>query len=714
LPKKCFEGVVWFKKTVVKANGKEYVYGQLIQSYRRESDGKPAHRVVAKMGRIDLELADNLQVAFRAYQDGNCVAIVEPDVLAPSIQPIAHYSFLDVAVLHQLWGRLGLDRLLCALDENNRKIPFGDMVFALAANRCLDPASKVEATRWYQRTALPELLGHAPKAFNNTRVHRTLDQLADVEDTLQKKLLQVIGRHHVTSGVFIDVTDTWFEGRGPSLAEFRKTKEGLWRLKIGIVLATTQDGLPLRWKVIAGRAGEQQALLQAAQWVREQSRGSEDQPFVVDRAMGNIKNIAQMKAAGIPYLTALRSHAIDRFLPDHPVFELADGIDATHPDARTQLETAAQTHGLTRIDKNNYGLVPGTIEPVLTQEQMPSVHIVRTQEALASAGTLQQLLDEGVTQKQAAQHLGLKPTKAHTLLGLLKLSPQIQEAIVAGNNTVSVSKLSNLAKMPLSEQLAEWKTLKDQQRNVTAADTPNAASNLAVFFHPARFIARRREIAEKHQFLDEQLDDLNRRLLSPNSRRTQASIQKEVSSQLLNPKDFQALFDVHITKSRVVAGCPRFQVHIEENDEWRKARCRDGFLVLAANPNLSADPLTFQRWYSAKNAIEAGFRNIKSHLKLRPVYVYTDPSVRAHVSICMLALLLRRSLELACQELTADSIFSLLSHVNLNELMITGQTKRTGLYTTTRPNSDQLAILKSLDMEQLTDVSRLPEVLTLR
>ena len=43
--------------------------------------------------------------------------------------------------------------------------------------------------------------------------------------------------------------------------------------------------------------------------------------------------------------------------------------------------------------------------------------------------------------------------------------------------------------------------------------------------------------------------------------------------------------------------------------------------------------------------LEKDFQTIKSLVKLRPIYSYTDPKVQAHVALCILALLVQRSLE---------------------------------------------------------------------
>jgi len=49
------------------------------------------------------------------------------------------------------------------------------------------------------------------------------------------------------------------------------------------------------------------------------------------------------------------------------------------------------------------------------------------------------------------------------------------------------------------------------------------------------------------------------------------------------------------------------------------------------------------RTYRAKDAVETDFQVIKSLIKLRPVRHRTDAKVRAHVTLCMLALYVRGS-----------------------------------------------------------------------
>lgn len=82
----------------------------------------------------------------------------------------------------------------------------------------------------------------------------------------------------------------------------------------------------------------------------------------------------------------------------------------------------------------------------------------------------------------------------------------------------------------------------------------------------------------------------------------------------------------------------------------RNQRRLDGVfaLITSAESPLSAEEMALA--YRQKYLIEMAFREMKSILKLRPWYVYTEDHIRAHYTICVLAYLLERLLDLTLEE----------------------------------------------------------------
>jgi hypothetical protein len=328
---------VHLRLSSVTRRGKTYQYAQLVESVRREHDGMPAHRVVANLGRIsDPVQLENLKAAFDANRTGQRLAPVVSNAADPAKEtarlrrPDTQLRYLDVAVVVAMLDELGLSQELARLlPREESEVGPERVVTALVAQRCVEPGSKLHAVRWFARTALPELVGVSPVQFNNTRVHRVLEQL----ETSERELMRALSRHaHEQHGrfatMFLDLTDTWFVGDGPELAKRGKVKEGMVKKKIGIVLLCSEQGYPLRWQVVQGGTAEGPAMLQTMRTV-QQVPWLEKIPIVCDRAMGRSAYIREMLDADIRFVTSLLSPEFDSYGVKLPAQALADLPAAT-------------------------------------------------------------------------------------------------------------------------------------------------------------------------------------------------------------------------------------------------------------------------------------------------------------------------------------------------------------------------------------------------
>ena len=113
------------------------------------------------------------------------------------------------------------------------------------------------------------------------------------------------------------------------------------------------------------------------------------------------------------------------------------------------------------------------------------------------------------------------------------------------------------------------------------------------------------------------------------------------------------------------------------------------------------------RLFREKDTVEKDFQTIKDTIKLRPLYHHTDPKVRAHVTLCMLALLLERTIERTLRRTglssvrTAASCFEELSTCHLN--LLSSDAALPPSYIATEVTQEQLAILRSLRMRDLIE-----------
>ncbi len=717
----------------VRRNGKRYEYAQLVESYRRD-DGMPAHRVVANLGSLTPDQVENLKTALAASRRGERVAVAAQPSRAP--KPQATLRYLDLAVLLELWREWGLDELLEQLLGTRTAAA---VACALALHRCVDPQSKLHAVRWFPRTALPELLDLPAARFNNTRLHRVLELLDQQGYALMKALpARIADRQEQFVALYGDVTDTWFIGDGPELAERGKTKEGLYEQKIGIVLLCSNEGMPLRWDVIPGNEPDDRALSRMLASVRGLAWVG-DTPVVCDRAVGKSATLRNLLGTGLRFLTALNSTEISKYastLPWKAVEDLSASSEEQLEDvARVAAERLGQT-GMTAVDQTLYVLDLGTVE-CATRET------TRQDKSVQHALELARQMDEGVhagrfANYAAAAHavgIGESYAKKHRLL--LRLPDSIQAAVLRGEaDGCALSALVTLAGMKDPQQqrnafaqlVASHPCCSDPAASKSPADrseaaeavhaearsdepaskpattsTPPAKLRCAAYFNPDVFARQRLQAERKLEQLHRLVDELNQRANNPRSRLTPDAMRRSVEQKLLR-QDLLTAFSIQVDKDRTT-GRPRVTMTLNP-DDWSRRRRYDGFTVLVGHPDLPHTPEALCKLYRAKNAVEVDFHVIKSAVKVRPVRHHTDPKVRAHVTLCMLALLLNRTLAQRLGKTTPEAALETLATCAMHRWGAPGRARRP-LYSLTHPDPEQAALLRELRMLDLVDDAQL-------
>ena len=695
----------------VRRRGKRYEYAQLVESYRRD-DGTPAHRVVANLGSLSSEEVDNLRTALAASRRGERVAVA-PEPLTKAPKPQATLRYLDLALLLELWRQWELDTLLERLLGSRSAAA---VACALTLHRCIDPQSKLHAVRWFSRTALPELLDLPAKHFNNTRLHRVLELVDQHGYELMKSLpARIAERQEQFVALYGDVTDTWFVGDGPELAERGKTKEGRYEQKIGIILLCSNEGMPLRWDVIPGNEPDDQGLTRMLASVRGLGWVG-NTPVVCDRAVGKSATLRNLLDTGLHFLTALNSTEISKYASTLPWNALEDLSASSDEDLEELAHTAAERieeGGMKAVDPTMYVLDLGTID-CATRESTRQVDTET--KSVQHALELARQMDEGVhsgrfTSHAAAAHavgLGESYAKKHRLL--LRLPDSIQAAVLRGEaNGCSLSALIDLIgiKDPGQQQDAFEQLLASAprrrvppSRNPTTSSAPQKPKlRCAAYFNPEIFARQRLQAERKLAQLRELADQLNERAKRPRSRLTPDAMRQSIEQKLIR-QDLLTAFTIELDKDPTT-GRPQVRMSLN-HDDWSRRRRYDGFTVLVAHPELPHSAEALSKLYRAKNTVEVDFRVIKSAVKVRPVRHHTDPKVRAHVTLCMLALLLNRTLAQRLRTSTPESALETLSTCAMHRWGAPGRDTRS-LYSLTHPDAEQAALLRELKMLDLVD-----------
>ena len=168
------------------SGGRRYL--QVVESFRNEA-GKPRHRVVANLGRIDGMEDGHLDSLIRGL--ARVAGREEPAKLEITHAPARAYG--DVFALHELWKDLGLDRALGrALRSGKRKLDVEALVRAMVFNRLCTPNSKLGCLRWLETTAMPAM----PETVTHQHLLRAMDALMDHAELVEAELARQIRPDH--------------------------------------------------------------------------------------------------------------------------------------------------------------------------------------------------------------------------------------------------------------------------------------------------------------------------------------------------------------------------------------------------------------------------------------------------------------------------------------------------------------------------------------
>jgi len=214
-------------------------------------------------------------------------------------------SFGGAWLLDQLWHRLGIDVVMTRLLAGTRRDPATErVIFALVANRALDPSSTLAAASWVSRRVHIDGL---PEASDDA-CYRAMDWLHDVAPELERQVFGQVANllNLEVDLLFFDTTSTYFEldepdepiardGRGRvkaadacadsdkgqdeqdeeqgSTIGFRtygKSKDHRGDLpQVVVGLAVTRDGIPVRVWCWPGNTGDSKLIRQVKTDMRD-------------------------------------------------------------------------------------------------------------------------------------------------------------------------------------------------------------------------------------------------------------------------------------------------------------------------------------------------------------------------------------------------------------------------------------------------------------
>jgi len=321
---------MFLKRQRKRAGGEDYDYWSLVRTVRTARG--PRHEVVARLGKLDgveqkaargwhdLDaLLEGRPVARQLEFGENTATPLWRQVNLKQVRVERVRQFGRVYLGLALWRRLKLHRHLADLMPQGREeIEWDQIACVLTLGRfCAEPSELGVAERWYDHTALEDLLGISAEKINETRLYRGLDQLLERKDALCAHLQEQYKSWFGLGFEFLlyDVTSTYFEGlaEGNTLAArgySRDRRPDCKQVCIGLVV--TPEGLPVGYEVFAGNRNDVTTMEEMVE-LMEEKYGQAKRVWVMDRGIASEENLQWLRQRGGHYLVGTPKKQLKKY-----------------------------------------------------------------------------------------------------------------------------------------------------------------------------------------------------------------------------------------------------------------------------------------------------------------------------------------------------------------------------------------------------------------
>jgi len=193
------------------------------------------------------------------------------------------------------------------LPEGRESVAWSTMAAVQLMARLCEPSSELAiAERWYERTALEDLLGMPAEQINEDRLYRALDRVLPHKEAIERHLKTRLGELFALDYdlLLYDVTSTYFEGlaEGNDLARRGHSRDHRPDCKqVCLALVVTREGMPLGYEVFAGNRVDVTTVEETVETI-ERRYGLARRIWVMDRGMVSADNVAWLKQSGRRYL----------------------------------------------------------------------------------------------------------------------------------------------------------------------------------------------------------------------------------------------------------------------------------------------------------------------------------------------------------------------------------------------------------------------------
>ncbi len=378
-------------------------YLQLAHNERHPRTGSPVAKVIHNFGRADLVDREALRRLVASIS-----RFLEPEqavaaAAAGEVEVLEARRMGGSWVLGRLWERLEIGQAICRVASGRRLDGQAAerVIFALVAQRALEPASKLAATRWVaERVFIEDCPG-----FSDDAAYRAMDFLLGALEEIASEIFYSVAHllNLDVDIVFVDSTSTYWEmevaaelaetaaeddGDDDSLPEeagtrlFGHSKDYRDDLpQVVIAMAVTRDGIPVRCWTFPGDTGDQKIIrkvkddlggwnLRRLVWVADRGFASAANRAYLARGGGHYIHAEKLRGANAEAAAALarqgRYRAVagnlrvkEVWVPSRDAGERAERFAVCHNPEQAQRDRLVRGRLVTHLEGLIDGSMPG-------------------------------------------------------------------------------------------------------------------------------------------------------------------------------------------------------------------------------------------------------------------------------------------------------------------------------------------------------------------
>jgi transposase len=312
---------MYLRTTTRRTKGGEVARYLALAHNERNERGVPVAKVIYNLGREDLldrdalvRLVGSIQ-RFLGGEDGlRAVAPHGFDFLAAPESGGPH-------IVGQLWAQLGIGKAIARVAGSGRgRSGVERAIFTMVCQRCLEPSSKLEATRWVGRDVVID----GVEEVTDDQLYRAMDFLLACSERVQESVFFSVASllNLEVDVVFFDTTSTYFEvdvedplddndgddpeGAGErSLRRLGHSKDHRPDLpQVVIGLAVTREGIPVRCWAWPGNTSDQSVVAEVKRDLTGWRLGRAI--YVVDSGFSGQQNLRHLCSAGGHYIAGMK------------------------------------------------------------------------------------------------------------------------------------------------------------------------------------------------------------------------------------------------------------------------------------------------------------------------------------------------------------------------------------------------------------------------